>query len=484
MIRQETAEAAIAIAEEFDKRGLQITFADDSLLHALHTSATVDFNVPAPYRAEGYTPTGTQIQAESSFVPLGAAVSAHDDALDQCVGRIAQAVRQHVSFARNTVSPLVKELADRVQVALQAMPQEATFNPTIVRVDLPEPMLSNVFQSMVDDYRRVQYAAVRDVMPLPEHTGEEVQALLTTGVKLVDNDIQVWAQRLGASFFETVWATVFTRSPTARGTFAKLIDDRKTGPDAALAVYLLAKKLLDNPPEGVSGSLADYRDTLQRLIEQAGLRLIQAYDDKSRQEKNGLLVLSHDKSEVRVVAQVYDQWLGGGANVASLFGNLLGDKPRFHVHAIDEEAQDHIATWERYNAYLTSTLADRRHVDALKVIQFKLEQLVAENLSTCFATAVETTQLTLETPIVQEALAKANDYLRSLSPKELENTWQVCTVLIAAKVFFYTDAYDILMGVDEALAENPGMEPAEAALLSMSKYVVRFMAEQLSVTTI
>ena len=82
MIRVQNAQTAIDLAQEFDRRGLGIGCKEDSILHSLHSAATIDFIHPTASAPNGYMPTAEDIVAESSIVPEGADRSAHDSELE------------------------------------------------------------------------------------------------------------------------------------------------------------------------------------------------------------------------------------------------------------------------------------------------------------------------------------------------------------------------------------------------------------------
>lgn len=482
MIREPNAQAAIDLAEELDRRNLGVCFKEDSPLLSMHTAATVDFAKPRLGVAPGYTPTAFDVCAESAVVPMGCERSVHDEALDDAVLVIADAVRQHVSFAKNTVRPLIKTLVDRLEVALKAMPTEATYNPTIERVELPEPMRSNVFESLVEEYVNATQLPNVGPLDLPARDAAAVSAMLVTGNKLMDGDIAIWAQRMGDAFFEDVWANVFTRAGGATPkTFAQLVDDKETGVDASLAIFLLARACMDNVPEGVVAALDAYRRDVGEVMEQAGVCLVQAIQRTRMFESTGMMVLSANKDRVRVIASVYDQWLENGGNVAALFGSMLSGRPRYHAGAITEEATDNIARWERENRLMTDTLRNRRFSDTLALIEFKTLQLIDENCQAIFGPVLDDQPVDPSSPVVDEAVQAVRDYIATLKFEDVENLWCVCTQLVAGKLFSYTDALRILEGLDEAARINPDLTPNEAALQSTISYVVDYVFDQLHV---
>lgn len=496
MITTEIATAAISIAEEFDRRNLQIVTVQGSGLACLSQACgiqlktSVSATTTLDERNLSYEPTPELLKAESTMPCAEGEGSVHDRELDSMVTEIADAVSQHLSFAKNTVRPLVQELSIAITTALAAYPDTATFNPTVVRVDLPEPMLMPAVEESILEFRENTYTPINGGgMDLHEIPAAELIASLKTGAKATDAAIDVWVAKLGENFFGDVWRTVFTKGYT-RGTgnsetFETLVENKITGTDAALTVYLLGKRLLDNPPEDSPYSLKDYRLAMGELLEQAGVRLVKAYEQRELNVKTDRLLLNYDsRGFVYVFKPVYEKWLSEGANNAVLLGNVLSDSPAISAPAISERASEYLTRWERQNRFMTVTLVNRRNIEARKTIAFKTEELVAANLVDCFGGYAKEQIITFHTPEVVKAMALVTECIEQLSDEELADIWTVCTKLVCSCVFYYTDAYKILTGIDSAVKNNPGIDIKEAALLSLVEYVTDYVCDQLQVTTL
>lgn len=493
MITTEIATAAISIAEEFDRRNLRIVTLQGSGLACLSQACGVQFktnvNVATTLdeRNLSYEPTVETLKFESTMPGAEGAGSVHDKELDSMVTEISDAVSQHLSFAKNTVRPLVQELTTAITAALAAYPDTATFNPVVVRVDLPEPMLMPAIEESIMEYRENAYVPIGGlVVDLKELPACDILAALKTGAKTTDAAIDAWVAKLGENFFSDLWRTVFTKGYT-RGTgnvetFETLVEDKVTGTDAAFAVYLLGKRLLDNPPEDSPYSLKDYRMVIGGLLEQAGVRLAKAYERREGDLKSDRLLLNYDsRGFIYVFKPIYEKWLSEGANNAVLLGNVLSDSPAISAPAISERAAEYMTLWERQNRFMTVTLVNRRNVEARKTIAFKTEELLAANLVECFGGYSKEQVITFHTPEVVKAMALVNECVDNLSTEQLADIWAVSTKLVCSCIFYYTDAYKILTGIDSAVKQNPGIDIREAALLSLVEYVTDYVCDQLQV---
>ena len=490
MITTEIAQAAIEIAEEFDRRGLKLTAREDSPLHKLTASASVPFVPPAvavlmPEELNRpYEPNPVLISDESNIPSvIDGENSKHTIDLEALVLDGSDLVSQHLSFAKNVVRPLIVEYTNAVSQALAAYPDSATFNPIVVRNDMPAPMLNPAVQEAIEEYRTKDYRPVTGSLQLPHKSGEEVIELLKTGSTRADADIDAWVATRGADFFRTIWSNVFSDSTEEPSTnFESLTADKATGDDALFAVYLLSSKLLDNPPEGTEIPLNQYRKEVGELVDQSALRLANAYERRALNEKTGLMVINYDKSRVVVFAPVYDAWLAAGGSHAALFGNILSDRPETFAQAIDAKAPELVKLWERQNLMLTATLANKRYVEAKRTLCFQAEELIAKNLQQCFGDLVRNSEITFATPEVAEAMKRIVEYVENLTDEDIKDVWKISSQIVAGGIFYYTDALRILQGIDSACKENPGIDVNEAALLSTIEYVVDFIASQMYVS--
>ena len=489
MISQEIAQSAIQIAEEFDRRGLRIVTHPDAPLATLVAASSValvasqSVATPAEDLNRAYEPAAAAIAADSSIASvISPDSSVHDQELDAAVTDIAEAVSSHLSFAKNTVKPLVKELATSVAAALAAYPESATFNPSVVKIDLPQPMLNPAMEEAISEYRENTYVPVTMHMNLPPQDAASVIENLKTGSASADGDIAVWVGKLGEDFFRKVWSTIFTNEIVETVVnFDTLVADKLNGSDYALAVYLLSKRLMDSPPADSGYSLPQYRKEMGELLEQSAIRLSHAYEKRALDIKTQLLILSYTNENVYVVAPVYEDWMAAGGNNAVLFGNILSDRPALFVPALAEKSVEYLDMWERQNRMLTTTVVNRRFVEAKSTLKFKAQELIANNIEACFGGYASEQVLTFHTPEVVLAVEKISSYVDALEQEDLKDIWKVCTELVAKNIFYYTDSYKILLGIEQACKDNPGIDVSEAALLSTIEYVTDYVADQLVV---
>jgi hypothetical protein len=480
MISIDTVKEAIATAVEFDRRGLILTAVPGTPLASLCQAAAMCDAVATGQVS--YEPDAQYLSRQSEGWN-DVMVSKHTDELDGMVSVISKAVQGHLNFARSVVSPVVQELVKEVEEDIKSLPVNLQYTLEIKVLDPAEPMIEPAFEEMIDAFKDIAYMPIDGYLSLGEKSGAEVVELLGTGSKGSDEAIAVWSSKRGDTFFQHVWDCVFTAAPT-QSRFNSLIQDKDSGIDAALTVFLLCKKLYDTPPEGTNMSLPAYNEMIARLRDQAALRLHHAYEEYARNSTTGLLVKSFNLSEVQVNGNVYRKWLEAGGNVAVIFGSLLSSRPARFVRELDEGAAQFLATWEQHNFLLSTSERNKRFARYKEILHSRLLGVVGADLQTCFAHLRPGIPANTNMPEYLEFLKNADAFVDTVIESDFKNLWSLALKAVCRSAFYYTSAEKILGGIEQACQDNEGIEVREAALLSLIDYVVDYVCDQMSLTGI
>ena len=480
MIPISAAIAAIGVAQEFDKRQLMLEAVPGSPLAKLNECFLVTKS--DVIGVSTYEPSVQQLCDQSSNYESTNG-SLHCTTADALAEDISTFVKSHLNFARNTVKPLIEELVNEVKADIEALPLNAQYSAEIVISDLPEPMTLSSMEESVMEYKHVDYLPLNTYLSLPGQTAPEVIEKLMTGNASNDKVISTWVAKKGDSFFQHIWDCVFTSAPTEQ-RFESLIKDSDEGVDAALAVYLLATKLFDNPLEGTKQSLATYNTQIAELRNQAGLRLVHAYDEYVRFKTTGLLVKSAINNKIVVVGDTYRKWLEEGGNNAVLFGSMLSSSPQKFVTDINEKKGDFLSVWERQNWMLTVAEKNKRFVHYKEILRNRMLKLVADNYQKCYGHLRENGVTDSNMPEYLQFQKCLDDYLLTIKDNWFQNLWKLSQDVICKCVFYYTDADKIFCGIEKACSDNPEINIREAALISTIAYITDYVCDQIKLTSI
>lgn len=490
MIPANAAQQAIRLVEQLEAANRRVEAADDTPLAQLVTASAIMLkpntqglmgaDLTAVMNAE-YVPNAQQIEADSRIESIEhETLSQHDVLMDSLVDDMSQAVGQHLTFAKNTVRPMIQTFVEESSAALSGFPDISTYSVNIHRVDMPAVAQLPAIENEIKKFKDTTYLPVNSAVSLSPMSGVEAAALMNTGAETVDQAIAAWVQEKGETFFETVYIVFF--AATAKGvslTPEQMVMSKVDGMEAMTAAFLMGRHLLDNVPEGAPYTLVDYRMAVGTIVEQCGQRLCKAYEDREAYIKNEILILTYTKDDVWVCAPVYDKWLQDGGNQAVLFGNMLLDRPNTSIPAIAVDQEQALKAWERYNLFLNTTAANRRFDAAKETLKFTTRKLVADNLAAIFGEVVADEQLTLETTQVKETLDRATAYIDFLDMDQIKDLWNVGTEVVAGTLFSYSSACVILRGIEHAVKNNPEIDANEAALLSTIEYVTNWVVDQI-----
>lgn len=478
MISKNAANVAINITQEFDRRRLVLT-PSGPLAELVSSSCLTDVV------AEGsdYLPDAEFIESMSrGYNEEG--TSQHDQQLAVFGDEIAKPVAQHLNFAKNVVRPIISEFVNAVAADIEALPVDVQYSRNVVQVKLPAPLASAAFIGMVDEFKGVPYEPVNAYVNLGQKAGSEVIECLVTGASDTDAAIQAWAVQKGEAFFQRVWDSVFTDAPTPE-RFDSLIQDSIDGVDAAITVFLIAKRVYNEPPEGTGVSLVDYNQKLADLRNQAALRIDQGLESYNRAVRTGLLIQRVSDTDLWVNAEVYAKWMSEGGTPGVLFGSVMSGRPVRFVGDLNDKAEEFKALWEQTNSMLTAKARNNRFVNVKQILRERGEKIIGDNLAPIFGTTVpEGQEISKDLPGYQQAVKCLHEAVDIVREGEMKDLWMLGTRLICGAAFYFTDAGKILTGIDQACKDNANIDIREAALVSLVEYVTDFVADMMTIKSV
>ncbi len=480
MIPMTAATASIGVAQEFDKRQLMLDAVPGTPLAKINECTAL--NKVDIVDAINYEPNEKDLfNQTSNYGSTNGSI--HSTTVDALAEDISKFVQSHLNFAKNTVRPLIEELVNEVKADIEALPLNSQYSTEIIISDLPEPMSVSSFEDAVMEYKNIDYCPINNYMSLPGQAVADVIANLTTGNSNLDKAVSTWIAKKGDSFFQHVWDCVFTSTPTEQ-RFENLINDPDEGIDAAVAVYLIASRLFDNPMDGVQLSLMTYNKQMAELRNQAALRIVHAYEEYVRFKTTGLLVKSSINNRVVVMGDEYRKWISEGGNNAVLFGNSLTTNPSKFTNDINEKKADYLATWERQNWMLTVAERNKKFVYYKEILRNRTLKLVMDNYQKCYSHLRENGVTDSNMPEYLQFQKNLDEFLPCVKESDFKDIWNLALNTICTCVFYYTDAGKILSGIEQACCENEGIHVREAALISTIMYVVDYVCDQMKLSSI
>jgi hypothetical protein len=408
--------------------------------------------------------------------PLGG--SPHDFAMDELVSTIAPFVRQHISFAKNTVSPTIEAMVKRVTEQVQDVSGSVLNGMEVCVYNPPEPMFAAGMSELVERSAGATYSNVPLNFMLPEITEKDVVEMMLTMQPVLDEAILTWVAARGTAFFMNLWNECFRAKQDSN---IRSINDVLTHPeysqDYAIAMFLWARKLVVTPLDNTDIALAKYTADMSDIRDQAGSRLGLFIAKILGDEKQGVLIKSIvERRKIYVNGNVYKTWIANGGTNEILFANLLADVPNYLVADINNNIENLKGAWVRHVS-MTKLAGSARRVQRTKAA-----------LVTAFNEQLKEGAGSPEESLVggdsrARALKKFNEMLSYTTEKELDDLWEVCKRLVCRSLYAMTDAERILSDIERNKRDNPDLPVREAATLATLQYVCRWVTSQIVATS-
>lgn len=468
MLTIDTINESIATASVLDARDICLVPEQGSPLERLVQLSSIN---KESISGNEYIPDAEVIAAKSID-----SLDEHNTELEKMASDIAAFVQNHLNFAKNNVKPIIEAAVEKVKANLDAV-NNTEPSLTIIKTEVPEPLLVAAFQDSVNEYKDVNYIPYSEMIPTDvNYTATEIIELIKTGNVDLDSAITLMHTRVGDAFVEEVFNSIFkftNKSPQ------QMQDDKDTGVDASVLNYLIANKLYDAPFEGIKLDLPKFNDVIDLLRKQAAYSIINFNVRVNREYKSKQLVTKYTSTSITVNSAVYKEWIETGGSDTVLFGNACSANPKMYVEDIEEIKQELLDRWSQECNMIIMRNNSRSYTMKKEIIYSAIVSTVDENLELCFGHLVaEGVELSTVIPEYKQYQLNLQNGINLLKESDMVNLWATVTDLVCDSVFYYTASKDILRGVEEAMRVNKELTIREALLLSTIEYVVDYVANQ------
>ena len=484
MLTQEALNSAIPLTTLMDSNDIIVTAVAGTPLAALVLATRSDtrFNTVIPVvTPEGvsintYAPSVVDIEFIANTRDPVLDTNAHDKAMDNVVEVAANAVREHIVFAKTVVAPAVEDLVNRVVSKLNSNTPSSLLGMEVVVYDPAKPLLNSALENELRKYESLAIDNPVMNLQLPGLTVTEITELMASGSGGLDDAIKEWAAGKGEGFLNTIWENVFQikqadlsdRTPI---TFRNWCYESDEAIDNALAIYLLARKLVDNPLPNTEMNLSAFNTTIVELRNQSAARLCLALDEIEKIDTAGLLIRSMTDRVTTVNGSVYAKWIENGGENEVLFGNLLQQPREVSLTGIVSKSDELKTVWNRH-ATLIAT------VERNKLFTRTKEVFLSE-----FTEQMRILSASVEGSLTNMAniIALFSECLDDMRNDEISDLWDAALKLLCASRFVRTEARGILLGIEEVKKAHPEVDVREAAAISAINYIGKWVATQLVV---
>jgi hypothetical protein len=403
--------------------------------------------------------------------------SMHTLAMGAYVDDIAKAVGSHISYARNTVKPLVVELAERIAAVAQRLKTtEVSTGVDLVIEKLPEVLKDESFLDGLNYYKdRTPVEPTR--LEMAPKTNEEIRELMLTGHQRTDEMIAAWMSEHDPNFARKIWAAYFgIDRDMMYDTFENLTQFGKI--DYVLGVYLVARKIFDNVQES-DLPLASYKERCLQIRDWAGSQLTILLKGVQLLIANKMLVVAMYQNErkIHVNGELYAGWLASGGKPEVIMGMLANGNRISNIDLINEKTDELERAWNTYMVLRATENANRFYADyRVGIISEFTSQMGAQDES-------EKALNESNSQRVDNAIKAAAAWIDAQKNADLDDNFCVALHLVGCVRFCHTSAFQILNDINEACKVNPNVDVREAATLAVINYLGDWLADQITIKT-
>lgn len=474
MIRESAVNASLPFAQKLQTEGIRLSPKPNTELYELVrlSQPTVDFNVE---------PTNFSLDAFSGYIVQStddkAMASEHSMEMGALVDQLGELVTSHISYAKNTVRPLVVKFAETLQ-QFQEMNKapDASSSFNVIQINVPDVLLDSTFLGSIEYYDGKSILAPSKTINLPSKSEEEVKELLSTGTTRVDNLINEWVLSIPQGKLQDIWNSFFGSGGGNMYFTSVQSTNHFEAAHVALAVLLISNKLFNEVSAGSNESLSGYKSIIGEYREWAGALLSSCLKRIAGSVKNKQLVISMDAQNRSAVVNgvTYSEWLKEGGKPEVIFGMIAGGRFISQRSEIDEKASELESGWYSYCSYYKTIEAN------LKFSQFK-DQLLNQFISSYVDQDEVEKDYLLKNPSIKEAsLELYKKEILGMKSSDMADIYQLALNAIAKCRFGYTSAFQILSDINEVGKLNPNIDVREAALLAAVNYLSTYVASQIA----
>ena len=473
MLRQSSLNQALTLSIQLAEQGRVAIAKPNTVLNELTGLSTSLFQVEL--KEEKDLQEQFQVLEQSNQCTLDTP-SQHGLQQDALIKDLTSTALAHIDFAKNTVKPLVVELAEAIHTYTEQFKGKSAADQfNIISLYLPDVLDDVAFLDTLKPYQ--DKAVLRPDIPfiLGTKTTEDLLALASTGVDRIDKLILTWLAHQPESFLTSIYNSFFTAEKT--GLTLDTLDRMNVfyRIDALLAILLIARRLYEVADESSTLDLSTYRNACMQLRDYAGAALVKDINSMALFNRTERLIMevSLDRYTLAVNGVVYKAWLANGGSPEVLMGYVLSGDTGSSKAIIDQKADVYLQRWNSFVVFYTANESNK----TLDYFKGFLKQQSASVLNEL--TEAEQSYMLKNPQHVELILDLNNTYIDALKKADMTDVYGIALTLVAKHRFHFTSAYCILNDIHEASQANPNIDVREAALVAVINYLSDYFKHQI-----
>lgn len=470
MLTLQAAESSFILTKALDEKGIALVAKPGSLLAPLVAATYINFD-PAQQETEYHHDIGSMC-ALTDQASTATGYSEHTARMEETSDFVAEKLQKHLFHARTVVAPFVDAYARRLGQAMELVGGNPDNGVEVILHTQPGPLAEPSLISSIQLNKEAIFTQEEVCSGMPALDDNQIRGFMQTGAASVDAATAEHFAKKAEGWLAARWKSIFCNQDydCVPGNGLDAYIGGRENVDTALMVFLVTRRIWNAPIDGANMSAAKYEDTMVNYRAQSGLRLCHELERLDRDCQAGILIIGSENvpggsTRVIVNASVYRDFLKKGGTNEMLLGNLLQPQKEVRVELLLEKKDLLESSWNRHYAYNQAFYDQKRLLKMREATVVEWDYLTAEYTTDDF-------------PVHERASSRAMILKQSheLTPKDFDDLAGLSLRLACSARFYKTDAYQILAGMQRARETNPGIDPMEAAHISVTQYVSRWIA--------
>ncbi len=408
--------------------------------------------------------------------------SEHTPRLEEYGQFIADAVSNHINYARNVITPALEVILAKIGEGIQSIALDPYTGYNVKELSYPPVLDLEQFTELLSKYDTGTNVVPAQLFKYPAYTNQQIIEACHTGSANIDALIDEWLGSLGEGVLQTIWQSVFQDKVgvpvTAQvSTLQDLLTDYDNTLPNAVIIFMLAERLSQDIGSDCGLELGEARDLFFAIKQACATAVKRGMLRYESYVSTKTVVSAYDKATrtVFVNKQVYRDWVASGGSVEVLFGFLTLGKNITSAGELTAGAEEAIAAW-RWHSTVLQNEKDARFTAEVKELACQVfdDQLNGE-LSESEQEAL------LSVPNKNAISSEFRKLLAEATGEQIRSNWTDVVWRAACKArFFYTSALDFLGEVNYEVTQR-NAEPQDAATKATISYVGKYVADMVDV---
>ncbi len=477
MLFTETIDIAADLAKKATLKGIRLEPEIDTPLYELVNCTTVMNKGIVVDEALSVNPEVITEDAVNTFSQESDNTS-HNAMLDALVTQVSTAVSSHLNFTRNVVLEYVNNFNAAVTKEMDAYAPPSISSYVVTRRYFPAILHEETFVQLLKKHAAASFMEPSITFSLPNKHPAELIEMIKLGNKNIDSTLELWAKSTGA--LSTVWFNLFSDDNIIKRdytTVESLLASPDKAIDFALAIFLIAYSFKENSIKAQQMSKEELDEAIIQYTGAASNWLLVQIERAERDKEKGIVVHKYNRAGNTVIVNdaPYLDWLKKGGKNEVLFGMMVGNLVGTTAEALNSQSEQALKHWTTYVAIASTQYVNAR-LDFFRTI-------LRTHFHIMLRSHVEAENEVFEQPnYLEEASKHFEEQLDLISTRDLDNITDTCCRLMTKGRFYYTNAYELLMGIHSATKDNEEFTIKEGALQASITYVVDYIADQIKVS--